>query len=411
MPFIPPLLAELYLPTYGLAPDEFLVDDSSVDYQAYEAINLLMSSDSPPAPGDGDGGDTNSYSPSVAYRYTTNDLWLEITDFTNHAASLVVHRPWNDTNLTHDLYFTESLNSPIQWSFVMRCLYTNVVATDLCSEYGFFSLGPTTNGVLNVSTNVTAEQLAQLLVPPGVTVMNATYTGATEARGTFSGGNGSGLPLESGVILATGDITNAIGPNNQSGVGTWFNSGLYNGDSDLDKLVGGSPTADAAVLEFDVVSTSALALGFQYVFASEEYPEWIGDYNDPMAVFVSTNFDGTNWVNSVTNDIAQVPGITNLPVSVNSINGGCVSNSFGGLNLPTNPESYVDNADPGFSAVPPYAATAPAFNIQYDGMTVMLSSQVLIAPGVTNHVKIAIADYNDAAFDSAVFVRAWTPCP
>ena len=34
---------------------------------------------------------------------------------------------------------------------------------------------------------------------------------------------------------------------------------------------------------------------------------------------------GTNWINSITNDFALMPGTTNVPVSVNTINGGCLS--------------------------------------------------------------------------------------
>jgi hypothetical protein len=337
------------------------------------------------------------------YIFSTNDLWLEIAAFTNHAASFVIHRPWNDTSLSHDLYYTESLESPVVWQFMMRCPYTSTVVTDLCAAQGFFRLGPTTNGDLTLSTNVTAQQLAQQLVPSWVTVTNASYRGATEARGTFSGGNGCGLPLESGVILATGDIVNALGPNNQSDAGTFF---YTDGDTDLDNLTGGGPTCDAAVLEFDIVSTNAFTLGFQYIFASEEYPEWIGPFNDPLAVFVSTNRDGTNWINSITNDLALVPGTTNLPVSVNNINGGCLDSVS-----PSNPQYYVDNADPFYSAVPPYQVAAPVFNVQYDGMTVLLSAQPRISAGITNHVKIVIADYGDHMYDSAVFIKAWTPCP
>ena len=344
------------------------------------------------------------------YIFGTNDLWLEIVSgpVTNTTANLVIHPPWNDTNLSHDLYYTESLESPVVWQFIMRCPYTNVVVTDLCAAQGFFRLGPATNGDLTLSTDATAQELAQQLVPPGVTVTNVSYTGATEARGTFSGGNGCGLPLESGVILATGDIANALGPNNQPDARTAF---YTDGDADLDNLTGGGPTHDAAVLEFDIISTNAFTLGFQYIFASEEYPEWIGQYNDPMAVFVSTNFDGTNWINSITNDFALVPGTTNLPVGVNNINGGCVADHYYIYHSPTNAQYYVDNADPYYSAVPPYQVAAPVFNVQYDGMTVRLSAQAQISAGITNHVKIAVADYGDDWYDSAVFIRAWTPCP
>ena len=59
---------------------------------------------------------------------------------------------------------------------------------------------------------------------------------------------------------------------------------------------------------------------------------------------------------------------------------------------------------------------APAFNIQYDGMTVLLTAQAPISANVTNHVKIAIADYGgtnpnpDYFWDSAVFLKSWSPC-
>ena len=70
----------------------------------------------------------------------------------------------------------------------------------------------------------------------------------------------------------------------------------------------------------------------------------------------------------------------------------------------------MDNDDPNFSAVPPYAVPAPAFNIQYDGMTVLLTAQAPITANITNHVKIAIADYSDDVYDSAVFLKAWSSC-
>jgi hypothetical protein len=336
----------------------------------------------------------------AAQELNSNNLWLQINSFTNDAASLVIHRPWNDTNLTHDLFYASNLAEPVQWRFETRCLSTNAVLGNLCGERGYFMLGQT-NGSLTVDSSVTPQVLAQMLVPPGLTPMNVVYTGTNLACGTFSGGNGCGLPLDSGVILATGDITNAIGPNDQSGATTAFG---ISGDSDLGQLVGGGPTFDAAVLEFDVVATNDMTLGFEYIFASEEYPEWIGPFNDPMAIFVDTNRTGTNWIN--TNNIALVPG-TALAVSVNTVNGGYSLRSQ--QIPPTNPQYYVDNHDPSSPAMPPYGEPAPVFNVQYDGMTVRLTAQTQILANVTNHVKIAIADFGDDLYDSAVFVRSWSP--
>jgi hypothetical protein len=124
-----------------------------------------------------------------------------------------------------------------------------------------------------------------------------------------------------------------------------------------------------------------------------------------MAIFVSTNYDGTNWIIAPSNNIALVPG-TNTSVSVSSINGG-YADSGGIIIEPSNPEYYVDNWDRSFSAAPPYAASAPVFNVQYDGMTVLLKAKFWISANVTNHIKIAIEDYKDPDWDSAVFIRQW----
>jgi hypothetical protein len=435
-----------FLPTYAIAGNgEFIVDGtggqvalstrrngpmaanttvgSALEFQATSVIDLvnmvqgaqvsqMMQSMDMGVPMIGDGGSgTNDYQSTFTVPvFTTNNLWLEITRKTNTqtglTAYLTIHKPWNDTNLFHDLYFTTNLTAPNQWGFVMRCPYTNAVVTDLTSPVGFFRLGPATNGDLTVTNDLTPLQMAQLLVPPWVTVTNVTYAGADEARGAFAGGNGCGLPIDSGVILSTGDINNAIGPNNDIGLDS-LNLGQTN-DADLDKLVGGGPTHDAAVLQFDIVSANTFTMQFQYVFASEEYPEWISAYNDPMAIFVSTNRVGTNWINSITNDIALVPDATNLPVSVNTINGGYFRNGST-IQAPTNAQYYVDNHDPSDSAMPPYAVAAPVFNIQYDGMTVLLTAQTNISANVAYHVKIAIADYGDQYYDSAVFIKAWSP--
>ena len=261
------------------------------------------------------------------------------------------------------------------------------------------------------------QKLAEwLMMGNGVTVTNAKFAGATNAIGIF--GNGStvglpagapGLPVDNGIILCSGDVTLAVGPNNASDAG--ISNGVP-GDVDLSNIFGGRTNYDATALEFDIVSTNSFVLQFQYIFASEEYPEWISDYNDLMAIFVSTNHVGTNWIITTNDNIALVPG-TNLPVSVSSINGGGVDELTGDYIPPTNPQYYVDNRDPNHSTNEPpnyWSYNTPVFNIQYDGTTVLLTNaQAQILAGITNHIKIAIADYGDSIYDSAVFIKAAVP--
>ena len=216
------------------------------------------------------------------------------------------------------------------------------------------------------TSGLTAQNLAQSLVGSGIQISNITYTGANIAAGNFSGGNG--VIGFNGVILSTGNIANVIGPNTVSNKGT---SNGTAGDSDLNTL-SGKTTYDASILEFDFVPSDT-TLYLNYVFSSEEYNEYVGSsFNDVFAILV-------NGVNS-----AKVNG---LPVGINTINNGY------GATLATNPEFYIDN-------------TAGSLNTEMDGLTKVLNIEAPVNPGVTNHMKLAIADASDSIYDSNVFIQA-----
>jgi hypothetical protein len=384
----------------------YLIDDLSTDAMAMSAMNF-------PVPGDdGSGGNYSNWVTSPAIVYGTNDFWLEIarTNILDESgnpttAANIIHQPWNVTNGIYSVQYAIDLNSPIAWGTVAVTTQTNIIITNLTNPLGvtnvnnpngFFRAALVNSTNLVVDKTPTAQQLARMLVPSDVTVTNVTYTGSLDSCGTFTNGLGSGLTIDAGVILSSGPISNALGPNNDDGFDAAYYSRISdmgtNSDSDLDALVETDPdynhNSDAAVLEFDVIATNSCVLEFQYVFTSEEYPEYIGRFNDPMAIFVSTNCVGGQWIN--TNNIALVPG-TNQPVTVNTITGG------GGIfNAPaSNPQYYVDNP-----------VNQGKFNIQYDGMTFRLTATVTISPNVTNHIKIAVEDYNDAVLDSAVFIKS-----
>ena len=119
---------------------------------------------------------------------------------------------------------------------------------------------------LTVAGGSTALQLAQTLAGPGITVSNAVLTGSPLAAGTFDG-TASNIGLPSGVILCSGPITLAPGPNNSG------SAGQDNGQPGNVALNGlaGAGTFNAVVLEFDFVPLSN-TIEFDYVFGSEEYP-------------------------------------------------------------------------------------------------------------------------------------------
>jgi len=203
--------------------------------------------------------------------------------------------------------------------------------------------------------------MAQSLVGTGVTISNAVYSGASIAAGTCSSGAGI-LDFDGGVVLSSGSAVGIIGPNS----GNCTTSNFTLGDPDLD-LIAGVATHDAAVLEFDVVPQNA-QIRFDFVFGSDEYPEFVGSFNDPMGLYVN----GQN--------VALIPG-TAIPVSINNVNASA------------NGAYFVDNS----------LATR---NTGMDGFTAGLFAVAQVTPGVPNHMKLAIADASDFALDSWVMVKA-----
>jgi len=219
-------------------------------------------------------------------------------------------------------------------------------------------------------SSTTPLQLAQMLAGPGVTVSNVTFVGANVAGGSFTGGLADGLGIGSGVILSSGDIANGAGPNTQDGITT---NNSTPGDASLNTIVGaGHTTFDAAVLEFDFVPATS-NVSFRYVFASEEYNEFVGAFNDVFAFFI----DGQN--------VALIPS-TSTAVSINTVN--LTSNA-----------SFYRNNDPSDLGTP------TPFGTQFDGFTVVLTASATLTPNVSHHIKLVIADTDDAILDSAVFLE------
>lgn len=249
--------------------------------------------------------------------------------------------------------------------------------------------GATTNAGAKVGTDalvttdmtwLTPQQLVQSLLGPGVTATNVLLNGAPLAAGTFQGGLGI-VGIDSGIVLSSGDIASVAGPNASDFTSTATTAA---GDADLDNLTT-SPTFDACTLEFDFVCAAGGQISFQYVFASEEYNEFVNtQFNDVFGFFLN----GTN--------IATLPG--GMSVAINNVHcGNPYSASAGG-----NCALYVNNSCADLP-VGTFPCTGP-FDTEMDGLTVVLTATGTLQPGL-NHIKLAIADAGDQVYDSNVFIR------
>ena len=134
----------------------------------------------------------------------------------------------------------------------------------------------------------------------------------------------SATGLANGLILGSGDVTMAAQAN--TGGGSTLGGGTGAGvDADLASLTL-NQINDECIVEFDFIPTGD-SLVFSYVFASEEYEEYVcGSVNDAFGFFLTgTNPNGANY--AATN-LALVPDpnnpsvYTTTGVSINTVNPG-----------------------------------------------------------------------------------------
>lgn len=244
-----------------------------------------------------------------------------------------------------------------------------------------------TIGQLITNASQTPAALVQgVLQGPGVTISNVTFNGNTVPNSAFGyfTANGTNLGITEGILLTTGTVLNGPngphGPNTQEGAG--MNNG-FGGYAPLTNLNGGTPTFNAAVLEFDF-ETCSDSVSFNYVFGSEEYLEYVNaGFNDVFGFFISgPGIAGQQNIATLPN--GTVVAIDNIHSAGTNVNG----NNFGALNA----QYYVNNTG---------GAT-----IQYDGFTTKLTAKSAVQCNQTYHMVIAIADTGDEVWDSGIFLEA-----
>ncbi len=244
---------------------------------------------------------------------------------------------------------------------------------------------------ISITDSITVQQVKDILQGEGVVISNLQITSNVEpdsvvfgtdtikypAYGIFEDEFGV-LGMNRGLIMTNGSARNAIGPNNHEAISQHNSDSAYS-DTNLINLVDtsfGLELMDACVIEFDIEISSSV-LVFNYIFASEEYPEFLG-FNDVFGFFISgPGITGTQ-------NIALVPGTT-IPVSVSAIN------------HTSNSQYYVNNGN----------GTTPFDNLdlQYDGYTTVLQARSDVIPCQTYHIILAIADASDNVVDSGVFLE------
>jgi hypothetical protein len=270
--------------------------------------------------------------------------------------------------------------APISWKSLMRTL--PALARSLAVAVALLLVGsqvamaasitPASATAAAMVANLLGNNSGIVVTPDTEKYVGAdgTLPGQAVASGTFTGADGI-LPFASGVVLTSGSVAlvplDPLNPTNPP------EAGVANGAASNPSLNGLSPGADvygdASTLAF-TFTTAGNAISFQYVFGSEEYPEFVGSpYNDVFGFFL----DGVN--------IALIPNTTR-PISINTVNDG------------SNAQYYHNNP-------------TGDLLIQYDGLvgvSIPLFASAAVTPNDPHTIMFGVEDVGDLVFDSGVML-------
>ncbi|GJM32801.1 MAG: hypothetical protein DHS20C18_18020 [Saprospiraceae bacterium] len=248
---------------------------------------------------------------------------------------------------------------------------------------------------------ITPENLiTNIFLGDGVEVLNVTYEGDGASVGFFKNGEDE-IGIDRGIVMSTGRVVTQGGQVGVDAIGNAFaSSQMTNTATDVDLTAIADPDAINDVTKYTITFIPISdTLRFRYVFGSEEYPEFTcSNYNDIFGFFISGPGINGPFENNGEN-IALVPGSTNLPVTINNINSGMVG-ANGMLSNCTPPNGSLAfaqyyNGNNGSNSLP-----------VYDGFTTVLTAQAIVVPCSTYTIKLAISDVFDSAYDSGVFLEA-----
>lgn len=237
---------------------------------------------------------------------------------------------------------------------------------------------------ITTDTSLSVQDLIENNLASGcveISNVSSTVNGSINSLNSFGlfNRNGSTFPFESGILLTTGEASDAGNTPNAAIINAGNNT--WGTDPDLENALGINNTLNATSIEFDFISGTD-SVQFNYIFASEEY---FDDY--PCSVSDSFVFliKETASVLPFTN-LAVIPSTT-IPVNT------------------TNVHDEITGTD-GCAAVNEAFFFGPDSSTNYNGRTTVLTASTTILADVSYTIKLIIADSRFADFDSAVFIEA-----
>lgn len=225
------------------------------------------------------------------------------------------------------------------------------------------------NAQITTTVNPTIAQMQSVLQGNGVIISGLTVSCPAGSYGLFGNGAGAlGPTLNSGIVLTTGSATNVAGPS--SNLSSYDNQGP---GSALGNTLSAGTSTNGCSINF-MITPTCNTLSIRYVFASEEYPTYVGGtYNDVFGFVISgPNPAGGNYNQQNT---AIVPGTASTPVSINNVNSSSNNASY---------QTFT--------------------NLIYNAGTTVLTASASVVPCQTYTMTIGVWDVFDWQYDSGVFL-------
>lgn len=238
-------------------------------------------------------------------------------------------------------------------------------------------------GVVSVGTSYTPTQLVNDVLLSNACGIASSITSQGNCGIGYFNNNESDFPFGEGLVIRSGNVLSSAGAYTGN---TNSSTCSQLGDSDLNAIVTASGhlgnIVDVSSVKFNFTAASNL-LSFNFIFASNEYGEFQCAYSDVFGFIL------TDLVTNVKQNIAVIPGTT-TPVSITSIRNNQHNTSCTSVN-PDFFDSYnVNNSNS---------------TINFKGQTVPMTAYAQLIPNRQYSLKLAVGDYQDSSYDSAVFIE------
>ena len=201
--------------------------------------------------------------------------------------------------------------------------------------------------------------------------------------GQFSNTNPN-FPFLTGIIIRNGIAKYSEGQYTGLNISSEVTTAT---DEDLQKISNNNgqtgPISDVSYIEFDFTPISS-SFSFDFLFASNEYGEYQCNFSDVFTFLL------TDLTSGVTSNLAVLPATT-TPISVKNIR----DNAYNLSCLSSNADLFLQ-----------YNVTDPSTSaINMRGLTKLLKANATVVPNRTYRIKMAVGDYIDSNYDSAVFIN------